>query len=72
MGSSVVWSMDLHDNWVVDVLFMVETPPVFFVSMASILDITKNWCINCLDVCFFHCTSCKGQEVELQEAGWAG
>ena len=23
-------------NWVVDVLFMVETPPVFFVSMASI------------------------------------
>ena len=28
-------------NWVVDVLFMVETPPVFLVSMASILDITK-------------------------------
>ena len=40
-------------NWVVDVLFMVETPPVFFVSMASILDITKALVYQLLRCWFF-------------------
>ena len=40
-------------NWVVDVIFMVETPPVFFVSMASILDITKALVYQLLRCWFF-------------------
>ena len=49
-------------NWVVDVLFMVETPDTssIFFSMASILDITKALVYNCLDVGCFPCTSWKG------------
>ena len=60
-------------NWVVNVLFMVETPPVFFVSMASILDITKALVYQMLRCWFFFLVQAgKGQEVGLQEAGWAG
>ena len=49
-------------NWVVDVLFMVETPDTssIFFSMVSILDITKALVYNCLDVGCFPCTSWKG------------
>ena len=60
-------------NWVVDVLFMVvervETPPVFFVSMASILDITKVLVYQLLRCWFFSLYKERGRRLNCRRLG---